>query len=65
MSRANCPECGGSGWARYSSETLDGRWEEAFRLCSCNFEAASGPAPVGPECNERTREKTYDDNGSA
>jgi len=28
-----CPECDGTGWAFYRLETLDGEFEEAYRLC--------------------------------
>jgi hypothetical protein len=28
--------CRGSRWVRYFSETTDGNFEEAFRLCPCN-----------------------------
>lgn len=37
----SCTSCGGTQWVRYFSETLDGDFEEAFRLCACNH------APVG------------------
>ena len=31
-----CRECNSTGWIPYSSETLDGKLEEAYRLCpSC------------------------------
>ena len=31
-----CRECDGTGWLPYRSETLDGKLEEAYRLCpSC------------------------------
>ena len=33
-----CPECGGSRWVRYFSETTDENLEEAFRPCPCNYE---------------------------
>ena len=29
-----CLECDGTGWSLYRSETLDGEYEEAYRLCS-------------------------------
>ena len=32
----SCTSCGGTRWVRYFSETLDGDFEEAFRLCACN-----------------------------
>ena len=28
-----CRECDGTGWAPYRSETKDGEFEEAYRLC--------------------------------
>jgi hypothetical protein len=31
--------CRGSRWVRYFSETRDGNFEVAFRLCPCNHEA--------------------------
>lgn len=31
-----CCECDGTGWVLYRSETVDGKFEEAYRLCpSC------------------------------
>ena len=36
MATAICPKCGGKRWVRYFSETTDGNFEEAFRLCPCN-----------------------------
>ncbi len=46
-----CPECGGSGWARYLSETTQGDTEAAFSLCSsCSEDASKGqPIPPSPE----------------
>jgi hypothetical protein len=38
MSAPTCSRCGGSRWVRYFSETTDGTFEEAFRLCPCNHE---------------------------
>ena len=38
MSAPSCSACGGSRWIRYLSETTDGDFEEAFRLCPCNHE---------------------------
>ena len=29
----HCPECDGTGWVLYRSETKDGEFEEAYRLC--------------------------------
>ena len=31
--RSLCRECDGTGWIVYRSETLDGGFEEAYRLC--------------------------------
>ena len=28
-----CPECDGTGWVSYHSETAGGGFEEAYRLC--------------------------------
>ena len=28
-----CRECDGTGWVLYRSETIDGEFEEAYRLC--------------------------------
>jgi hypothetical protein len=36
MSAPTCLRCRGSRWVRYFSETTDGNFEEAFRLCPCN-----------------------------
>ena len=36
MAAPTCSRCGGSRWIRYFSETTDGTFEEAFRLCPCN-----------------------------
>jgi hypothetical protein len=49
MTNPSCASCGGTRWVRYLSETLDGYFEEAFRLCACNYE------PEGQ--GERAREK--------
>jgi hypothetical protein len=44
MATPTCSRCGGRRWVRYFSETTDGDFEEAFRLCPCNHspEAARG-----------------------
>jgi len=39
MAAPTCSRCGGRRWVRYFSETADGNFEEAFRLCPCNHEA--------------------------
>ena len=36
MATPTCLSCGGRRWVRYFSETTDGDFEEAFRLCPCN-----------------------------
>jgi hypothetical protein len=36
MATPTCLRCGGSRWIRYFSETADGDFEEAYRLCPCN-----------------------------
>ena len=36
MAAPTCSRCGGRRWVRYFSETTDGNFEEAFRLCPCN-----------------------------
>ena len=36
MAAPTCLRCGGRRWVRYFSETTDGDFEEAFRLCPCN-----------------------------
>jgi hypothetical protein len=36
MSAPTCLRCRGSRWVRYFSETTDGNFEEAFKLCPCN-----------------------------
>lgn len=38
MAALSCSEFGGTRWIRYFSETTDGKLEEAFRLCLCNYE---------------------------
>ncbi len=39
MAAPTCLRGGGRRWVRYFSETTDGNFEEAFRLCACNHEA--------------------------
>jgi hypothetical protein len=39
MSAPTCSRCRGSRWVRYFSETTDGNFEEAFRLCPCNHKS--------------------------
>ena len=38
MSATSCSTCGDTRWVRYLSETMNGDFEEAFRLCLCNHE---------------------------
>lgn len=37
MAAPPCSGCGDTRWVRYFAETIDGDFEEAFRLCSCNY----------------------------
>ena len=39
MAAPTCSRCGGRRWVRYFSETTDGNFEEAFRLCLCNHKS--------------------------
>ena len=39
MAALSCSEFGGTRWIRYFSETTDGNFEEAFRLCPCNHKS--------------------------
>jgi hypothetical protein len=48
VSVPTCSRCGGKLWVRYFSETIDGDFEEAFRLCPCAHESEA--------CGERARE---------
>ena len=41
MAAPSCSECGGTRWVRYFSETMDGNFEEAFKLCPCNHKSFS------------------------
>ena len=34
-----CSRCGGRRWVRYFSETTDGNFEDAFKLCPCNHKS--------------------------
>ncbi len=43
QSDLTCRECGGKGWVPYRSETVDGAFEEAYRLC---------PEGCAPRCCE-------------
>ncbi len=60
MSFPFCSECGGTRWVRYFSETMDGDFEEAFGLCSCNHrpKARGGDRRQEPQgARNITREK--------
>ena len=48
MAASTCSRCGGRRWIRYFSETTDGSFEEAFKLCPCNHKSKA--------CSERARE---------
>ena len=39
MAASTCSRCGGRRWVRYLSETRDGNFEEAYRLCPCNHKS--------------------------
>ena len=39
MAAPTCSRYGGRGWVRYFSETTDGDFEEAFKLCPCNHKS--------------------------
>ena len=46
MAAPACSRCGGRRWVRYFSETTDGNFEEAFKLCPCNHKSkAQGERP--------------------
>ena len=53
MAALSCSEFGGTRWIRYFSETTDGKLEEAFRLCLCNYEPRTRCEYAGEE-SERT-----------
>jgi len=57
----HCGECDGTGWVSYRSETVDGEFEEAYRLCprGCAPRYCSGshndrlcPRPAVVRCGE-------------
>jgi len=41
MAAPTCSKCEGRRWVRYFSETTDGNFEEAFKLCPCNHKSKS------------------------
>lgn len=47
--KGDCPECGGYGWMRYYSETLDGNFEEAFELCPHNHKSETAGKRIREE----------------
>jgi len=47
MAASTCSRCGGRRWVRYFSETTDGNFEEAFRLCPCNHKSKARGERVG------------------
>jgi len=49
MAAPSCPQCGGTRWVRYFSETREGDFEEAFRLCPCNHEPQTRSEHSGEE----------------
>ena len=51
MSAPTCLRCRGSRWVRYFSETTDGNFEEAFRLCPCSHK----PEAWGEERREELK----------
>ena len=51
MTNPSCASCGGTRWVRYLSETMDGDFEEAFRLCACNYE----PEGLGERARENPK----------
>ena len=55
MAAPTCSRCGGRRWVRYFSETRDGTFEEAFRLCPCNYKPEEGWGVDRREEPERAR----------
>ena len=53
MAASSCSECGGRRWVRYFSETMDGNFEEAFRLCPCNYKPETTQGEPAHEESER------------
>ena len=39
MAAPTCSRCGGKRWVRYFSETMDGSFEEGFKLYPCNYKS--------------------------
>jgi hypothetical protein len=55
MAAPTCSRCRGSRWVRYFSETTDGNFEEAFRLCPCNHEAKAPGEDHREELEDATK----------
>jgi hypothetical protein len=56
MAAPTCSECGGGRWIRYFSETMEGDFEETFRLCTCNHKSeARGERASGGAQNRTVR----------
>ena len=55
MATPTCPRCGGRRWVRYFSETTDGNFEEAFKLCPCNHHK---PKAQGEHAREEAQNRT-------
>ena len=53
MAAPTCLRCGGRRWVRYLSETTDGDFEEAFRLCPCNHGRPEAARGADCYCEER------------
>ena len=47
MAAPTCSRCGGRRWVRYFSETTNGDFEEALRLCLCNQKSKARGECVG------------------
>ena len=54
MAAPTCSRCGGRRWVRYFSETTDGNFEEAFKLCPCNHKSEAR----GEHAREGTQNRT-------
>jgi hypothetical protein len=52
MAGTTCLRCGGRRWVRYLSETTDGDFEEAFRLCPCNHRPRAARGAEYYHCEE-------------
>ena len=54
MAAPSCSRCGDRRWVCYFSETTDGDFEEAFRLCPCNQKSKVQGERVGEGVQNRT-----------